>query len=359
MANIRDNGEQRLLLEEDADNKPGYNGDAPSEQQEALAAPNHSNDDDERHVFQFYIFICLSTAFKSFEAGIISSMMADIQKDFDLGYDQEGTVTASPDYGIAPGALLAIWVFRWFSAYGILTTVLWGTAIVSIICAIHPTLPTLLIARAVGGFLWSHAATHFPVWIDRHGPPAQKTIWLAFTNVSLMIGVLSGYIMGGLIRAMDVNLTWVNLYFIEGVLMAVCGAIFALFFEPELFGLTRKEDSPQKHTTTSEPNNGTKSTSEEDLGTVILLLMKSPPFYLAVALTGCISGGIVYSLYFATQVCEARGMTVTTTVQLISTVFITAPAPGIIFGSWIVNNLEDTRTMSSLLVCHWDLPLSY
>jgi len=40
--------------------------------------------DEERRDWQFFCFICISTALRSFEAGIVASMMADIQADLNL-----------------------------------------------------------------------------------------------------------------------------------------------------------------------------------------------------------------------------------------------------------------------------------
>ena len=75
--------------------------------------------------------------------------------------------------------------------------------------------------------------------------------------------------------------------------------------------------------------NVTSGGEDDDLKQVISSLLGSMPFILSVAITGCISGGIVFSLYFISQVCEGRGMDVATTFTIATTVFITAPAPGV------------------------------
>ena len=358
---------------------------------------NHDNNDDERHIKQFFGFICISTALRSFEAGIVASMMADIQRDLDLDYTREGTIVASTDYGIALGSLGAIFVFRRFRVRSVLGTTMFGMALCAFGCVWHPSQLSLLVARSVGGLLWAPAATHYPVWINDRGKhhhhhttttftARRKTIWLACTNVCLLAGVISGYIVGGMVRSARKHVqetrdsdnrgsgvllgllarcTWVDLYFLEGCLMTVCGILVMCCFEEDLLSIgtkntnngsnrhqewTNRSSSQSSHqqyssvestentvTTTSDTNISENET--EDLKEVVMALVQSPPFVLAVAITGCISGGIVYALYFVTQVCEARGMEVGTTLLFVTGVFVTAPAPGIIFGSWIVSTL--------------------
>jgi len=361
--------------------------------------------DEERRDWQFFCFICISTALRSFEAGIVASMMADIQADLNLDYTAEGTIVASTDWGIAAGSILAIFIFRRFSPHLVLTTTMFGTAVFAFACVWQPCKTSLLLARSIGGLLWSQAATHYPVWINDRGKlhdaapitsdnpnttttaaaaaaassqhyhfsDKRKTIWLACTNVCLLVGVISGYIVGGAVRAAQAahrganmaeemaatnyfsRLTWIDLYFFEGILMTACGLLVAFGFNGDLLRIgirssSRRNQSQEGNTLGDENGYGAIVTEQQkdattlldesdDLKQVVRALIKSPPFILAVAITGCISGGIVYALYFVTQVCEARGMQVSTTLYFVTAVFVTAPAPGIIVGSWIVSHL--------------------
>lgn len=366
-----------------------------------------------QQILYFYYFICFCTALRSFEAGIVSSRMSDIQLDLSLDYIQEGTITASPDFGIAPGALLSIYIFRAVKnqEYIILMTILWGAAIVAIGCALYPTYYTLLAARAIGGFCWAQAAVHFPVWIDRRAPPTNKTIWLACTNVSILIGVIFGYLVGGACQYFKLTFisSWISLYGLAGLLMLLCVIILWIGFDPTVVRVKDDDSSQdqeqqkllQQHppisssTATSvidygsssssyqhnnnginvistsasssisscinnhgheennanqivihngQENNVNKDNNENDntsdLTQVLQHLFQSIPFILAVAITGCISGGIVFALYFAAQVAEARGISSHTTLILVITVFLTAPAPGLMLGSWIVHKCD-------------------
>ena len=100
-------------------------------------------------------------------------------------------------------------MFKWLLLIALaalaVALVLFGIAAVAMLCAAVPTRATLIAARAVAGLFWANSATHFPVWIHRHGPD-HKTIWLALTNVSLLGGTLIGYAVGRFIsQALRVN----------------------------------------------------------------------------------------------------------------------------------------------------------
>jgi predicted MFS family arabinose efflux permease len=133
----------------------------------------------------------------------------------------------------------------------------------------------------------------------------------------------------------------------EGILMATCGIIFHFAFDPDLINIEHTSHHDDHNSITSPHSNGhhgtplalTESSEELPIGQVVKELMGSPPFVFAVALSGCINGGIVFALYFCTQVSEARGMNVSTTLSMVMLVFVTAPIPGILTGSWIVNSL--------------------
>ena len=103
--------------------------------------------------------------------------------------------TASPDFGIVPSGILAIFVLQYFSTYKVLLLgqfVIAGTAFIAI-CL--PSAASLISARALAGLFWGMAAVHYPTWINRYGGE-QRTMWLAIYNVFLLVGILLGYAIG-------------------------------------------------------------------------------------------------------------------------------------------------------------------
>ena len=283
-------------------------------------------------VRDFFTFICLSTAFRSFEAGIVSSMMPEIRQQLNIDYIQEGMLAASPDYGFVPGAILAILVFQKFycDARLVLIVVTFCTSAACLYTALYPSLHSLVTTRAVSGLLWAQAAVHYPVWINYRGPATCRTIWLASTNVSLLAGILAGYVVGGVSRTCTVlytgvAITWVDLYFLEGMLMLTCGIILLSCFSPEV--VDHRDPGLHHH---REESNG--STWE-----LLKSLLSSVPFVLAVLITMIMSSAVVFALYFITQVCAARGLGEQEAVTAVTMIMILAPAPGMLTGSWAVN----------------------
>lgn len=117
-------------------------------------------------------------------------MMPAIRQQLDIDYTQEGMIAASPDYGIVPGAILAIFVFQqthWY-AQRVLAVAAFGTSAACIFCALYPSLSTLVMTRAIGGLLWAQAATHYPVWINKRGPETWRTRSMASMYQRELVG---------------------------------------------------------------------------------------------------------------------------------------------------------------------------
>jgi len=83
--------------------------------------------------------------------------MPSIRSELSIDYTHEGMIAASPDYGIVPGSILAVFVFQSFKcrARDVLVVVTFGIAAVVIWCALYPSLHSLVVSRAVGGLLWA------------------------------------------------------------------------------------------------------------------------------------------------------------------------------------------------------------
>ena len=65
----------------------------------------------------YFVYILLSTALRSFEAGMVASMMIAIKESLSLTYTLEGVVAASPDFGIVPSGIIAVFLFHFFAAF--------------------------------------------------------------------------------------------------------------------------------------------------------------------------------------------------------------------------------------------------
>ncbi|CAE7922421.1 unnamed protein product [Symbiodinium sp. KB8] len=288
---------------------------------------------------RYYMFILLSTAVRSFEAGVVASMMPAIRTGLHLTYTSQGNVAGSPDYGIVPSGLLAMAVFRRFSAFSALTTGYFIIAGVSIFCASRPSLPTLIAARALGGLCWGLAAVHYPTWVNRYGPADKRTLWMAGINAMLLTGIVSGYVVGGLSRATGAA-SWEFLYLMEGLLMLGCG-ICGSRFASDVVQIGEPEPAKEAEEAAAEvaPGHDTSFVPKE-----LRALGRSGLFVCTLA-AGCFqSGSVGFMLYFITQALGAIFHWSAQTISIVVSIVITVgPIGGIILGANYLNSVGGYR----------------
>lgn len=179
----------------------------------------------------YFAFVLFSTTCRSFESGVVASLMGTIKADLHMSYSLEGIVAASPDFGIVPAGVLAIFIFQYFPAYRILVLGQFVIGLAALLAVAIPTAWSLIIARALGGLFWGFAAVHYPSWINKYGGE-NETVWLGLFNSCLLIGILIGYTIGAIADTTDF-ITWRHLYGFEAVLMLITGILYC-FIDPKL-----------------------------------------------------------------------------------------------------------------------------
>lgn len=274
----------------------------------------------------------------------MSSNMPSIQQMLSLTYTGEGMIAASPDFGLVPSGLIAIFFFRYCRAASILNTAYFGIAIVCLVCWLYPGYLALVLARALGGLLWGFAAVHYPAWINTKAPQGKRTILLAVYQSMLLVGIMSGYILGGL------TANWVLLYGIEALSMFVCGAC-AFFFDGDLVQVKKINDDAVDSVEESQPlvseNEGALPphcsgiTSQMPQELVALLTSR---IYMLNLIGGAITVGTVgFVLYFIMQVTESFLVDIAPDAGLrtmiIGIVFICGPLGGTLAGGAYLNSM--------------------
>lgn len=69
---------------------------------------------------------------------------------------------------------------------------------------------------------------HYPVWINSHGSPEKRARMLALPSITLLIGIVSGYVIAGVADAENSGLKWFHLYGLTGCLMGSCALSHSL-----------------------------------------------------------------------------------------------------------------------------------
>lgn len=283
---------------------------------------------------RYYGFILLSTAVRSFEAGVVASMMPAIRQGLQLTYTSQGNVAGSPDYGIVPSGLLAMAIFKRFSPFSVLTIGYFVISAVSLACALLPSLHTLVAARAIGGLCWGLAAVHYPTWVNRYGPTDKRTLWMAGINAMLLTGIVSGYVIGGLARATGIA-TWETLYLLEALLMFSCGLLGSRF-DPDVVRVEQSEAAGAKEDAKEKQSGDRKSFIPKELRA-----LGGSGLFLCTLAAGCFqSGSVGFMLYFITQALGAVFHWSPRSIYIaVSLVITVGPIGGILSGAAYLNRV--------------------
>eukprot|EP00928_Gymnodinium_smaydae_P026360 TRINITY_DN20730_c4_g1_i1.p1 TRINITY_DN20730_c4_g1~~TRINITY_DN20730_c4_g1_i1.p1 ORF type:complete len:444 (+),score=98.97 TRINITY_DN20730_c4_g1_i1:104-1435(+) len=306
-----------------------------------FATPEAAGDE---RVNLYFLFICASTLARSFEAGIVASMMPSIKSSMELNYTNVGTIAASPDIGIVASGLIAATVFKYFGVYKVLTPAYFCIGLTAILCGSCPSLWTLCIARAMGGLFWGFAAIHYPVWINARCMET-KTVRLAIFQLTLLGGILVGYAVGDAAEASGFC-SWTALYTFEGLMMVLCGA-FACSLPSDLVA-ARKADGGNSPASPQQQN---ACIAEE-----VRQLCGNPLFVFAMAQIVAGAALSTFVLYFCANLEKTLGISQFDRVGGTIIAFIMGPLGGTLGGAKFVSTFKGgyqnyRRTTQFSLVC--------
>mmetsp|Transcript_71357 Transcript_71357/g.220570 ORF Transcript_71357/g.220570 Transcript_71357/m.220570 type:complete len:473 (-) Transcript_71357:76-1494(-) len=299
----------------------------------------------------YYAFILVSTAFRGYESGIVSSTIPAIKKELELTYTSQGFVAAASDYGLLPSGILAIFALTLLPAYNVLRTGYFIIAAVTVCCTLFPSLRMLIFTRSVTSFTWGMAAVFYPAWVNCHGSQEGKTMRLAVLNAMMLAGILAGYVVGGVAGSMG-GIRWTHLYGFEALLMFACAFCGSLFDRDLVRTEERERGAPSGHGDAEDATEERQSAPHERtplrppaqgvpsrLGGVVprdLMAVLTCPLYISsVAISSSISGVVGFILYFVTQVAvDAIGFDKKAINAVVALVFIVGPVGGNIGGGW-------------------------
>ena len=341
---------------------------------------------------RYFCFILASTAARSFEAGIISSMLEAIKADLDIDYLREGVVASAPDFGIVPASILALWIFDVLPAFPVLATSNCIIGVVTFTCALVPSFASLVAARAISGLCWGLSAVHYPAWINSKGDPKRRTSWLALCvplvlsrslvvsqsrpfiryNAMLLVGILVGYVIGGACLS-EGWATWHQLYAAEGCFMLAVALGSALFSPATVQVVPRRSNARAGDLQSWSQCWGSTANEEkpilsDDDGTVLegpkhardfrtkigeLVSAEHGLFGFTIGCGAMTSGTIGFILYFITEV-TARLMSnlgYADVYLIIGVGMVTAPIPGTLLGGRYLEHIS-SRGYHDFFVAH-------
>lgn len=279
----------------------------------------------------YHALICSANAVRAFEAGVVSSMIDNIQEEMHFNYAFQGTIAASPDFGLIPGTLVAMFILSRFPAQRVMTLMLMCIAFPMLACAAFPCKVSLVIARACAGFCWGFSAVHFIPWINHYGPETRRTVWIGMYNASLLIGIFGGYVAGG--SASISGVRWTTLYAIDAVVMLLCALGHGCFPEEKVQVI--KELKPFW-------SSGPMQLPEE-----VNALLSSPVFRSLLMFSGIVAGQAAFLLYFVVSLVHKAGFSEEEGYACIIGVMVTASIPGTLLGAWTLTQFGGYQNLPS------------
>lgn len=294
-------------------------------------------------IVAYFVFLCATTAIRSCEFGIVTSMVLEIKSSLDFSYGVQGVLAASSDYGLVPGAVFAVCLFEFMPARKIMVAAYFWITAIMLVCCIFPGTALLIITRSVAGFCWAFAAVHYPAWINSHGPEDKRTMWMAIYNAFLLVGIGAGYVLGAYTTRFFLNdlYSWVSLYACDAILMLVC-TVVSVFFDTKLIQVL---DLGTTTSTTSGSAEIGESVALLNKGrgcaqlTGCISVLKSPIYLLNLVVSAIIAACGALILFYALDILEAleiRGPSGHTAVLV---VMAAAPLPGNLIGAACLNRM--------------------
>lgn len=89
------------------------------------------------------------------------------------------------------------------------------------------------IFRYTTGFFQAFLIVYFPIWVDTFGE-AQKTRWLTFLQLGVLLGVIIGYVLTGMFNVLHehvASISWRWSFYIQALFL--CAATYVIHLSEE------------------------------------------------------------------------------------------------------------------------------
>ncbi|WEV53283.1 sugar porter family MFS transporter [Bifidobacterium sp. ESL0704] len=188
----------------------------------------------------YVIAVCVAAALGGtlfgYDQGVISGALNFFKIHFNMSSAEVGLVSGILAIGAMVGCLVAGWASDAIGRKKVMIVSGAMFVISSLILAVSPTVPILIIGRILSGFAIGMAATVVPLYISEVAPARIRGTLVTFNQFAFAIGMTTVYIINALIanlnsKEFNVSMGW-RWMFASGIVPAVI--FFALgYFVPE------------------------------------------------------------------------------------------------------------------------------
>jgi len=148
---------------------------------------------------RFFIMLCITNACVNLDGGVLPATLSDVMAHFTLNYQDTGVLGMLVYVGVGLCAPIAGFLLtRTGNARAMLLGAVAGNAIAALWFAWAPNRLVLLAMRFFLGVTQAPLLIYSPVWVDEFAPPEQTTFWMSMLQASVAIGIMVGYLVGGM-----------------------------------------------------------------------------------------------------------------------------------------------------------------
>lgn len=157
----------------------------------------------------------------SYDSGAFSSSLAldgGIADDLNLSSGQQGSLSSSVFLGNMVGCAIAGQMFTYYSAQKLLVMSVITHGIFTFLFAASSSYAASLVIRFFIGVTIAFIVVYTPIWVDEFAPKARSTTWMALCNVGVPIGIMIGFVAGGLVPVYT-SLSWRSSFYIKCIIL--------------------------------------------------------------------------------------------------------------------------------------------
>jgi MFS family permease len=219
---------QEINIKNQNNNSDGLNNDILQNKNRNIYSSEQVNFDVPpfRRNLIFTIFL-LSDLFLNYDTGVIPASLIEITKEIELDYSEQALIGSLVYLGLSFSSVFVSLFFSNFSPSKVCSVVLLLNCLSCFIFSFSLNKRILFLMRFMMGVTEAFVTIYGPVWVNNYSPVEYSTTWMGILHSCSVIGVFLGYLVASVvINLFKGFLTWRFAIQIQGFVEI----FFALFF---------------------------------------------------------------------------------------------------------------------------------
>lgn len=144
--------------------------------------------------------LCFLNIWVNFDGGALPATLSEVKAEFNLTYSEAGALGGLVFFGVTVFSPFAGYLLTTMQSQRkvVLGSIACNTAAVAWFAASNSRM-NLFGSRFMMGVTQCSIIVYSPVWVDEFAPPESATLWMALMQASVAVGIMLGYITGGVL----------------------------------------------------------------------------------------------------------------------------------------------------------------